>query len=208
MNGARPRAQWASVPLSEVILVAKPGFACGVRDPEGTVQLRMNNIGTRGTMVWNDLTRIPTSPEQIADYRLEPDDVLFNNTNSVELVGKSALFTGFREPVVYSNHFTRLRVRVDRCKPAFLAAWLQHQWSMRTFSNLCNRWIGQSAVKKEKLFSLRIPLPPVPEQERLASLLADQMAVIERTRAAAEEELATIGLLPAAILRRAFNGEM
>jgi len=51
-------------------------------------------------------------------------------------------------------------------------------------------------------------LPPIIEQKRILAILREQMAAVEKTRAAAEEELKTINALPAALLRRAFNGEI
>ena len=199
---------WRWVKLGDVIAEAQPGFASGERDPEGVVQLRMNNVDTRGNLIWDEFIRVPAEPATIAKYQLVKDDVVFNNTNSTELVGKSAFFSGFSEPVVYSNHFTRLRVASDKLDPRYLAAWLLLQWQSRVFENLCNRWIGQSAVKSDKLLALEIPLPPLPEQQRIAAVLNEQMATVEKARAAALAQLAAIEQLPGALLRRAFSGEL
>ena len=133
---------WRWVRLGDVIAEARPGFACGERDPNGVVQLRMNNVNTRGTVVWNEFIRVPADNDLVEKFRLVEGDIVFNNTNSTELVGKTALFTGYAEPVVYSNHFTRLRVTKDQADPRYIAAWLNLQWQLRVFENLCNRWIG------------------------------------------------------------------
>lgn len=196
---------WRWVRLREVIAEAQPGFACGERDTDGVVQLRMNNVDTRGNLVWDEFIRVPSDKETVSRYQLTTGDVVFNNTNSVELVGKSALFDGYSERVVYSNHFTRLRVDPERLEPGFLASWLLLQWKSRVFENLCNRWIGQSAVKNDKLLALEIPIPPLVEQRRIAAILNEQMAVVERARAAAEAQLEAAKALPAAYLRAVFN---
>lgn len=60
----------------------------------------------------------------------------------------------------------------------------------------------------DDLLSLQIPLPPLEEQKRIAAILNEQMAAVERARKAIEEELDAINKLPAALLRRAFNGEL
>jgi len=65
-----------------------------------------------------------------------------------------------------------------------------------------------SAIKRKVLESLRIPLPPLAEQRRIAAILKEQLAAVEKARAAAEEELVTVNTLPVALLRRAFNGEL
>ena len=53
-----------------------------------------------------------------------------------------------------------------------------------------------------------IPLPPLSEQKRIVAILNEQMNTIEQVRHAAEVELAAINALPAALLRRAFAGEL
>ena len=110
---------WRWVKLGEVIQEAQAGFACGERDTEGVVQLRMNNLDTRGNFIWGEVLRVPKDGNNIEPFLLVPGDVLFNNTNSTELVGKSALFAGYVEPIVYSNHFTRLRTSGDTLLSAF-----------------------------------------------------------------------------------------
>lgn len=168
----------------------------------------MNNVTSRGELDWSSVIRIPSDSEIIAAYRLEAGDVLFNNTNSTDLVGKTALFDGHNEPVVFSNHFTRLRVIPDKLSSAFLAFWLQAQWQQRVFANICNRWIGQSAVQRDKLLSLDMPLPPLDEQKRIVAILSEQMAAAEQLRTNAKEQLEAINAPPAVLLRRAFSGEL
>jgi len=58
---------WRWMRLGEVIAEAQPGFACGERDPNGLIQLRMNNVDTRGNFVWNEFLRVPFDKNQIKD---------------------------------------------------------------------------------------------------------------------------------------------
>jgi type I restriction enzyme S subunit len=63
-------------------------------------------------------------------------------------------------------------------------------------------------VSKSALQQFEIPLPSLKEQKRIAGILCEQMVSVEKARAAAEGELKTINALPAALLRRAFSGEI
>jgi len=195
---------WRWVKLGEVIAEAQAGFACGLRDPQGIAQIRMNNVDTRGNFVWDDVLRVPHEANDIEQFQIVPGDVLFNNTNSTELVGKSAVFEGYVEPIVYSNHFTRLRTVTKTLLPDFLASWLNHQWQKGVFAAICNRWIGQSAVKADKLLNLDFPLPPLSEQRRIAEVLREQMTAVEKARAAAQARLEAVKTLPASLLRQVF----
>jgi len=199
---------WKWIKLGEIIQEALPGFACGERDPKGVIQLRMNNVNTGGNLVWDEFIRVPAEENTIARFQLMNGDVVFNNTNSVELVGKSALFQEYTEPVVYSNHFTRLRVDKDRVEPGFLASWLVHQWKSRVFENLCNRWIGQSAVKNDKLFDLDFPFPPLREQVRIVAKLHDFLQNVALASHASEKQTEFINALPQVFLGKAFKGEL
>lgn len=174
--------------FGDYIFSVQPGFASGERAEDGVIQLRMNNVDTRGRIDLTECLRVPFDAKQVARYGLQPDDILFNNTNSTELVGKTARFEGFAEPVVFSNHFTRLRVKPDRADSTFVSFFLNHLWNRKVFEVLCQRWIGQSAVKYDKLASIETNFPDLPTQRRIAARLKEQLAAGEQARQAAEDQ--------------------
>jgi type I restriction enzyme, S subunit len=196
---------WRLVRLGDVVSEAQGGFASGERDPNGVVQLRMNNVTSRGSLDWSSVLRVPADSGTVERYKLQRGDVLFNNTNSTELVGKSALFTDHDEPVTFSNHFTRLRTIRGLLCPEYLVLWLRAQWQKGLFATICNRWIGQSAVQRDKLLTLELPLPLLPEQQRIARLVTEQMAAVERARVAAEAQLEAAKAISSACLHRLFS---
>ena len=68
--------------------------------------------------------------------------------------------------------------------------------------------VGQQRVPKEFLMNLVIPLPPLAEQKSIVAVLNEQMAAVEHAKKAAEQQLAEIGAMTPALLRRAFSGEV
>jgi type I restriction enzyme S subunit len=199
---------WRWVKLGEVIQEALPGFACGKRaGPDGFIQLRMNNISTHGQIDLSSILRVPATQDQVEKYKVVPGDVIFNNTNSVELVGKTALFNEPKGTFLYSNHLTRLRSIPEVLEASFLASWLQLQWYQRVFEITCNRWIGQAAVQREKLLDFKIPLPPLPEQMRIATKIQELMQEVKRARTACEKQLEAAKSLSSAYLREVFESE-
>src|SRR6266446_1435065 len=203
-NGKLP-ASWRTAKLGDLLIEAATGFACGQRATDGVVQLRMNNVTRRGELDWSSFIRVPADKTMRDDYALQVGDVVFNNTNSTEMVGKTALFGGFDEPVVFSNHFTRLRTNADSLAPDFLALWLHTQWQAGVFARMCDRWVGQSAVQRNKLLALEIPLPPLEEQRRIAERLREQLSILAEARAALEAQLKAADALPVANLRAVFE---
>lgn len=205
-NGKLPLG-WQTAKLGDLIVEAATGFACGQRANDGAIQLRMNNVTRRGELDWSSFIRVPGDKAMLDGYALRAGDVVFNNTNSTEMVGKTALFRGFDEPVVFSNHFTRLRTKADALAPDFLALWLHSQWQAGVFARICDRWIGQSAVQRNKLLALEIPLPPLEEQRGIAARLREQLSILAEARVALEAQLAAAESLPAAHLRAVFESE-
>ena len=175
---------WQSSSLSDVLIEAKSGFACGEDPLDGVFQIRMNNITSEGQLDLSKKRRVPSDTRNIDAFFLEPGDVLFNATNSPELVGKSAYFPGFEEPSVFSNHFLRLRPRQDRLDGRFLARWLALEFERRVFQNMCRQWVNQATVSRDSLLGLRIPLPPLAEQRRIAEVLDRAEALRAKRRAA------------------------
>lgn len=168
--------------IGELLVDVQSGFASGDDlETGGVLQVRMNNVETDGSWNWSARRMVPVTGKQLERCQLVDGDVLFNATNSPELVGKTALFSGASEAVVFSNHFLRLRTDVSSLAPAFLAHWLRAQWSLGTFRALCNAWVNQASVRKEVLLGLEIELPSLVEQQRIAAIL-DKADSLRRQR--------------------------
>lgn len=184
--------------LGDIVLSADSGFASGENPANGIVQLRMNNVSTDGAFDWSEIRRVPADGRKAEKYALAPGDVVFNSTNSPDLVGKTALFSGFKEPIVFSNHFLRIRIDSEAADPGYVARWLNFQWKCRKFENLCTRWVNQASVRKDDLLDLLMSLPELPEQQRIAGRL-EEANRLRRTRRYALELTNTF--LPAAFLK-------
>lgn len=159
------------VALRDVVALVEPGFASGEKSADGVAQVRMNNVTTEGQFDWSAVRRVPATSQQIRRYQLRDGDVLFNSTNSPELVGKSALFRETGEPTVFSNHFLRVRPKVDLLDGGYLVRWLNVLWNRRHFETRCAQWVNQATFRKDDLLSIRVPLPPLTEQRRIAAIL-------------------------------------
>jgi type I restriction enzyme S subunit len=179
---------WQPTTLTDILLDARPGFACGEEVEDGIFQFRMNNITTGGQLDFSKKRRVPGNIRNIDTYLVEQGDVLFNATNSPELVGKSAYFPGMSEPSVFSNHFLRLRPNPEYLDGRYLSRWLNLQFQHGVFKGMCRQWVNQATVGRDSLLSMRLPLPPLPEQKRIAAIL-DQADGLRAKRRAALAQL-------------------
>ncbi len=177
---------WEVIRIRDIIIEVKPGFASGKRDENGIIQLRMNNITTDGRVVLDEYLKVPI-PKNVENYLLKPGDVLFNNTNSVDLIGKTAIFRGECDFCTYSNHITRIRVKQDVVIPEWVMYYFIKLWSEGYFRQICVRHVGQAGIRKENLLNTKIPLPPLPEQKKIAGILRTVDEAIEKTDLAIEK---------------------
>lgn len=175
---------WKMIALANALADAKPGFACGEDPPNGVFQFRMNNITSEGQLDLSKKRRVPGDTKKLESFLVEPGDVLFNATNSPELVGKSAYFPGVDEPAVFSNHFLRLRPKAHQLSGRFLARWLVMQFQRGVFQGMCRQWVNQATVGRDALLGLQLPLPPLNEQRRIADVLDRAEELLTKRRAA------------------------
>ena len=162
---------WEVVRLESLINEVKNGFASGKRDENGIVQIRMNNVTTDGLLILDSYLKVPV-PDNVNDWILEDGDFLFNNTNSYDLVGKSTIFKGAPFPCTFSNHFTRIRFRNNLVLPEIILCHFLLLWKKGYFKSVAIRHVGQSAVHTKYLLKLKLPLPPLPEQQKIAEILS------------------------------------
>lgn len=187
-------AGWARATLEELAVEVQPGFASGKhnRDGDGIVHLRPMNITRSGAIDLSDARYVRDD----SDRRVEYGDVVFNNTNSPALVGKTAWFDSL-EPAAYSNHMTRLR-GPEGLDSKFLAIQLHWLWASGYFKTILNNHVNQASVARKALLATEIFIPPEPEQLRIVAEVEQQIARIE-----AGETVLAIGLNKAEELRKA-----
>ena len=170
---------WQVKTIDECVDI-QPGFAQGQKHiPDGTIHLRMNNIGRNFQLNFDKIRTINATKEQLEKYRLEKGDVIFNNTNSPELVGKSFLFDD-EQLCLYSNHLTRCRVKKDLILPEWLLFYIRGKWLRRDFERMCNKWINQAAVGSDKLKKMQIPIPSLTEQKQILKILTNASKQFEQ----------------------------
>jgi type I restriction enzyme S subunit len=162
---------WEVKNLKDVILEAKPGFPCGKRDKNGILQLRMDNIEADGWINTNAGVKVPI-PENVEEYLLKPQDILFNNTNSADLIGKTAIFRGEFSKCVYSNHLTRIRVDPSKVVPEWILFLFIRYWQQGIFKAMRHQHVHQAGINKSDLLNLKIPVAPLKEQQKITEILS------------------------------------
>jgi restriction endonuclease S subunit len=158
--------------IGDCILSAKSGFGVGRQDQaeenNGILQIRPTNIIDYGILNFDRNVYVPFDLIPSNSHFLQNGDVLFNNTNSQELVGKTAIYFSHDERIMtYSNHITVLKVNAKKIKLEYLWILLNIYQENKIFFTICTNWNNQSGVGIDLLKSLKIPVPTIKEQNQI-----------------------------------------
>jgi type I restriction enzyme S subunit len=197
--------RWASV--GELAPLVQYGTSAKTTpDPHGVPVLRMGNI-VDGHLDIHDLKYLRAAHAEFPELLLEDGDVLFNRTNSPELVGKAAVYKGVPSPCSFASYLIRVHVGPDLL-PEFLVHSLNGSFGRRWIADVVSQQVGQANVNGSKLKAFRIPVPPIAEQERLVGIAASRLALVEESEVEIRKNLLRARSLRQAVLRRAFAGRL
>ncbi len=180
---------WEVVRLGEVALEIIYGISKkGEREGKYPI-LRMNNLED-GKVNCHDLQYVGLEEIEFGKFKLEKGDILFNRTNSLELVGKTALFN-LDGDFVFASYLLRIRTLKDKLLPEYLNYYINYEKTQQELKTLAYRGASQVNISASRLSSFYIPLPPLPEQQEIAEILQtiDQKIEIERKKKELYEEL-------------------
>ena len=182
-----------SAHLGRYCNMAKTGFAAGgnmqLFDDDGIIQIRPTNIGSDRQLkfdrnIYLDRSLLVTQPTDVLKRR----EVLFNNTNSQEQVGKTVFFN-MDGQYFCSNHITRIATNEAALIPEYLTAVLNTYQRLKVFYSICTNWNNQSGVNADLLRKVTIPVPPTSKQRELAEEIGKIFAASNALREDANTEL-------------------
>ena len=172
------------------------------RTGSGVPVVSMGNI-QGGAVNLQNLKCVPDSLEGLPNLYLESGDILFNRTNSAELVGKTGIFSGESRTFTFASYLIRLRLFEEFANPRFviLATNAPYFRPTQIIPELVQQ-CGQANVNGTKLANFLIPLPPLAEQRRIVAKVDELMAVLDALEAALVTARATAEKLLAATIAR------
>ena len=182
---------WAWVRLGSVALEMRYGTSAK-SEPDGAVPvLRMGNLQS-GEIDWTNL-KYTSDEAEIAKYHLDAPAVLFNRTNSKELVGKTAIYRGERQ-AIFAGYLIHIRCPVG-LDPEYLNLVLNSPMAKSWCWTTKTDGISQSNISGSKLADFPLPLAPLEEQRRIVSRvtqLLDQCARLTTAIDARDESAAQL----------------
>ena len=136
----------------------------------------MNNITYNGELDLSDLKYITLEKNEEEKYLVEKGDILFNRTNSKELVGKTCVFN-LNTPMVIAGYLIKLKVN-KQVIPEYISAFLNSVHGKRRLHEMCRNIIGQANINAQELQDISILIPPI----ELQNQFAERVKMIEKSK--------------------------
>ncbi len=196
---------WTVIDLGSLFKSTQYGLSVSLSADTGDVGvLRMNNISADGYLDFQDLKFVEGGVVDWQKYDLQPGDILFNRTNSVDLVGKTAIWERpHAQDYTFASYIIRVRL-VDDVVPLYVWAFMNSSIAKRQLARLAKRAVNMANINTGELASLRIGLPPKEMQQRFAHFY-DLHKAHQHDLTLHEQKLTTLSM---SLLSQAFTGEL
>ena len=192
---------WPTEPLGDCCRQTQYGTSKKANDRgKGMPVLRMGNVTYDGELDHTDLKHVELSDAEVTKHGFRSGDILFNRTNSRELVGKTAVWDG-RFPAVAASYFVRLRLDESRVAPTYIWAAMNSAGMKRRLFTMARGAIGQANINATELRSIQLPVPPLDLQRRYAETVQTARGVARVRESSASTTAALMASLMSELLR-------
>lgn len=176
-------------------------------DPVGIPIIRMGNI-QEGKLAFEKLKYMPKDFPEIDKFLLRDGDVLFNRTNSAELVGKTAVYKTYHPKSIFASYLIRIVVDKAFYNPDFLSYFINSTYGRKYIAAVVSQQVGQANVNGTKLASMTIPLPAIEEQAKTVEYVERNIFESAETEVNIERIQSHTDYLRQSILKHAFEGKL
>lgn len=166
--------------IGDVVSDVHYGTSAKASDNGKYVYIRMNNITYEGALDLSDIKRIDVADSEIENYIVRYGDVLFNRTNSRDLVGKTCVFDR-KNPMIIAGYIIRLRMN-GLVLPEYLSLFMNTRYAKKLLFSMAKGAVGQANINAKELQDISIIIPPIDEQREFLTLVrqTDKSQFIER----------------------------
>ena len=147
----------------------------------------------------NPAKSVDLSREEFEKLKLNNRDVLFNRTNSYELVGRTGIYYYKGVDQTFASYLVRLNPDNDRVLAEYLVAFLNSKYGVADIKRRARQSINQTNVNPEEVKEIEIPLVCKALQKCIKECFvkADQLRISAATEySLAESEIAQLFELP------------
>lgn len=197
---------WASSSLYELCVFIRNGYSLKQnKSGEGYPVSRIETIAS-GAIDFNRIGFGDIDQAKKEQYRLNTGDILFSHINSLEHIGKTALFESSQE-LYHGMNLLCIRPQ-SQLFPKFLTYFLKSGATREYFRSKCKRAINQVSINTKEVGALAVPMPPLGEQKRIVAKIESTQSKIQNIESCVSNAETLIGKYKEALLHKAFRGQL
>lgn len=140
--------------------------------------LRVQNV-YEDRLDLSDVKRMNFTPEEYANFALRAGDVLLNEGQSRELVGRPAMYRNEIPGACFQNTLIRFRRR-DCVIPEYALVVFRAYMHNGRFQEVSKQTTNIAHLSAGRFAALAFPLPPLSEQRRIVMKVTEFMAIIDK----------------------------
>jgi len=153
-----------TMPLGNCLEFSQYGISESLSENGEIPVLRMNNI-VEGKITLDDLKYVDSkSIAKLETVMLQKGDILFNRTNSFDLVGKVGIFDSDMR-ATFASYLIRLKANDNIILPKFLNLYLNSAIGQRLIKIHRTPGVSQSNINPENLKKIDVPTLPISKQK-------------------------------------------
>lgn len=175
-----------------------------VRDSSKTKALRMTNINYEGELILDDICYLDLSDDELKQHKLKKNDLIFNRTNSADLVGKTTVFDQ-ENTFVSVSYLVVATPKTPEINSKFVSFYLNTSEMKKYFIENCDKAISQANFSASKLCEIQIPVPDKKTQDKIVGSIQTAKTELMKVSEPIKSQLDAINQLPASILNEVFG---
>jgi len=176
---------------------------------DGHPSLRMGNYNLRGEMDYSKIKYQEfEDEEQFKKYKLKDGDVLFNRTNSSDLVGKMCIYDGGLEDAVFASYLIRVELDESKVLPEYFVTYMNSHLGEVERQGKLKQAVSQANINATELREMEMAIPSIEAQNEIVGSLEYMRSKIDGIMSKVNKKGSLVENLPKSVLREAFKGDL
>ena len=190
---------WKVVTIGDIVTEVRYGTSKPAVEGGKYPYLRMNNLTADGDLDLNDLKYIDISDDEVEKCVVRKGDVLFNRTNSIDLVGKTAVFD-LQDDMVIAGYIIRVRLN-EKILPEVLSQYMNLEALKDILRSMAKGAVNQANINAQELQSIRVYVPDIELQKQFVEM-KDQ---VDKSKSKIQKSLEETQLLFDSLMQKYFG---
>ena len=199
---------WIKCKIDEITQSRKIGLdrSRNKQFDSGIPYLKMNNISTDGKLDLRSIVYVNCSDQELENFCLKKNDILFNTRNSYELVGKTTIWDDSIQNCVYNNNIMRIRID-NSIRSKFLFYFMNSSGFRNALLSVKKATTNICAIYDKDLKEQLVIIPPLNEQKRIVSKIEELFSKIDSAKQSLEYAKLQLEQYRQSLLKSAFEGK-